>query len=223
MTYTLFIGDKPYSSWSLRGWLLFDAFGIPFEERLVRMYSSEMDAFRAEVAPSRTLPTLLIEEGPDRILLWDTLAIAETLAERHPDAGHWPAAPDARAASRALASEMHSSFPDLRNDLPMNTRRTGAGRSLRPEVRADLDRIETLWSWARSRWGAPSGEPYLFGAFSVSDVFFAPVAFRMRTYEVALGAGAADYADAVLAHPSVQAWAAAAEADGRQLLHYEEA
>ena len=190
---------------------------------LVRMYSPEMDVFRAEAAPSRTLPTLVIEEGEERILLWDTLAIAETLAERHPEAGHWPTAPDARAAARALAAEMHSGFPDLRNDLPMNTRRAGAGRALRPEVRADLDRIEALWSWARANWGSPSGATYLFGAFSAADAFFAPVAFRMRTYEVALGAEAAAYVDALLAHPSVRAWDAAAAADRRRVQHYEDA
>ncbi len=222
MTYTLIIGDKAYSSWSLRGWLLFDAFGIPVGERPVRMFSSELDAFRADVAPARTLPTLLIEEGGERTLLWDTLAIAETLAERHPGAGHWPEAEDARAAARSLAAEMHSGFANLREDLPMNTRRSGAGRVLRPEVRVEFDRLTALWSWARENWGAETGGPYLFGKFSVADASFAPIAFRARTYEVALDVEGAAYVAALLANPAVQRWEAAAAADARLIQIYED-
>jgi len=221
MTYTLIIGDKTYSSWSLRGWLLFDAFGIPFEESPVRTYSDEMDAFRRDFAPARTVPALVIHEAGRRVLLWDTIAIAETLAERHPEAGLWPSAPDARAAARSLAAEMHSGFANLRGDLPMNTRRRGAARDLRPEVRTDLDRLQTLWSWARGAWGKDG--PYLFGRFTAADAFFAPVAFRVRTYEVALGEEGADYVAALLAHPSVARWDAAAAADTRFIQLYEDA
>jgi len=221
MTYTLIIGDKAYSSWSLRGWLLLDAFGIPFEEQLVRLYSEEVDAYRRDFAPARTVPALQIEEGDERILVWDSLAIAETLAERHPEAGIWPEAPGARAAARSLAAEMHSGFTNLRGDLPMNTRRRGAGRDLRPEVRAEFDRLQSLWSWARGEWGG--GSPYLFGPFTAADAFFAPVAYRARCYEVALGGDGAAYMATLLAHPSVQRWEAAAEADPRFVQLYEDA
>lgn len=221
MTYALIIGDKPYSSWSLRGWLLFDAFGIPVEERPVRLYSEELEAFRRDFAPAYTVPALRIAEGGERILLWDSLAIAETLAERHPKAGIWPEAPDARAAARALAAEMHAGFANLRGDLPMNTRRRGAGRMLRPEVRVEFDRLQTLWSWARGRWAGDN--PYLFGAFSAADAFFAPVAFRVRAYDVPLDAAGAAYMAALLAHPSVRRWEIAAEADPRFVQLYEDA
>ncbi len=221
MTYTLIIGDKAYSSWSLRGWLLFDAFGLTAGERLVRLYTEDLDAFRSDFAPAWTVPALEIAENGETTLLWDSLAIAETLAERHPDAGHWPDGPVARAAARSLAAEMHSSFANLRNDLPMNTRRTGAGRELRPEVRAEFDRLQTLWSWARETWG--KGGPFLFGRFTVADAFFAPIAFRARAYEVALAAEGAAYVEALLAHPSVRRWEEEAAADPRLIAHYEEA
>jgi glutathione S-transferase len=221
MTYTLIIGDKAYSSWSLRGWLLFDAFGIPVEERLVRLYSEELDAYRRDVAPARTVPALRIEEGGERLLLWDSLAIAETLAERHPDAGIWPEAPGARAAARSLAAEMHSGFSNLRGDLPMNTRRRGAASALRPEVRSEFDRLQLLWSWARGEWGGDG--PYLFGRFSAADAFFAPVAFRVRAYDVPLSKNGAAYMAALLDHASVRRWEAAAEADPRFVQLYEDA
>ncbi|MEL6318514.1 MAG: glutathione S-transferase family protein [Pseudomonadota bacterium] len=209
----LVIGDKAYSSWSLRGWLLLEAFGVPFEERLARMFGPEFDAVLSEIAPARTVPALIIEDAAGRRVLWDSLAIAEHLAEAHPDAGHWPADPAARDAARALAAEMHSSFGALRSEAPMNMKRRRPGHPLSFAARADIARIEALWAHARAvrdARGLPG--PYLFGAFSAADAFYAPIVSRFETYGVALSSEGAAYAAAVAAHPAMAAWRAAAEA-----------
>jgi glutathione S-transferase len=220
MTYVLHIADKPYSSWSLRGWLMLRAFGLPFEERLHRLYDPAFDAFTAAHAPARSVPALAFEDGGAPVLLWDSLAIAETLAERHPQAGHWPAAPAARAAARALAAEMHSGFAALRSAAPMNTRREGRPIAVSDAVRADLDRLCALWAWARGRWGA--GGPFLFGAaFTAADAFFAPVAFRVAGYALPVTAEAAAYLAALRAHPAVAEWVADAAADPRRIERYD--
>jgi glutathione S-transferase len=220
MSYILHIGDKPYSSWSLRGWLLLRAFGLPFEERLHRMYEPEFDAYRAAQSPARSVPALEFTEGAARVRLWDTLAITETLAERHPDAGHWPKAPAARAAARALVAEMHSGFPALRSVAPMNTRREGPALAINDAARADLDRLGTLWDWARAVGGGRG--PFLFGAdFTAAEAFFAPIAFRVHGYRLPVGDGARAYLDAIRAHEAVAAWAADALADPRRIDRYE--
>lgn len=218
--YVLHIGDKPYSSWSLRGWLLLRAFGLPFRERLHPMYDPAFDAYRAEYAPARTVPMLEFGDGGRAVRLWDTLAIAETLAERHPDAGHWPRDPAPRAAARALAAEMHSGFAALRAAAPMNTRRDKPLAAVAPEVAADLDRLAQLWTWARGLAGERG--PYLFGAaFTAADAFFAPVAFRVKGYRLPVGPDAAAYCAALRAHPAVAAWAADADASPRRVDFYE--
>jgi glutathione S-transferase len=220
MRYVLHIADKAYSSWSLRGWLLLRAFGIPFEERLHRLYEPGFAAFRSAYAPARSVPALEFGEGRERALLWDSLAIAETLAERHPDAGHWPKGAPARAAARALAAEMHAGFAALRAAAPMNTRRDHRPIELSREVRDDLARLETLWCWARARWG--TGGPYLFGAqFTAADAFFAPVAFRVSAYALPVSDESAAYLAALRAHPAVAQWVADAAADPRRIERYE--
>ena len=218
MTYTLHIGDKPYSSWSLRGWLLLRAFGLPIDERLHRMDAAEFDAFKAACAPARTVPTLEWSEGGRVIRVWDTLAIAETLAERHPDAGHWPADPAARAAARAISAEMHSGFAALRREAPMNTRRVPKPKALSPEAAADLARIEALWAWARGHGG---DGPFLFGAFSAADAFYAPIAWRITGYALPIGPDSAAYVAALLDHPAMREWTEAAAADPRRMAKYE--
>ncbi len=210
MTYVLAIGDRSYSSWSLRGWLMFARFGIPVTVRLARLYSPEIAALRAEFG-ARTVPALrIVDDGRDQTL-WGTLAIAETLAERHPDAGLWPSDPGARALARSLAGEMHSSFQALRDACTMNIRRAYAGFAPDPAVRADLARIEELWRAARSAHGG--AEPWLFGAYSLADVFFAPVATRIATYDLPVAADAAPYVAAHLADPAFLAWRAEALAE----------
>ena len=209
MTYDLAIGDRAYSSWSLRGWLLFDAFGLPVRTQTARLFTDELPRLLEEYAPARTVPVMRAEDGT---VVADSLAMAEDLASRHPDAGRWPALPTARAAARMLAAEMHSGFSALRQACPMNLRAAYAGVELSDPVRADLARIETLWAWARGTAGA--GGPWLCGAYSAVDAYFAPVAARIAGYDLPVGPEAAAYVAAHLAHPSFRRWRAMALVDG---------
>lgn len=213
MTYTLAIGERAYSSWSLRGWLALAAFGLEAETVLAPMDDPRFAEVLAAFAPARTVPALRIARVG---VIWDTLAIAETLAERHPDIGFWPGEPGQRAMARALAAEMHAGFRALREACTMDLRCAYAGFEPGPAVRADLARIETLWAAARERRGAAAG-PWLFGAYSLADVFFAPVAARVVGYGLPVGPEAAAYVAAHLAHPPFRAWREAALADPRRL------
>ncbi len=217
--YRILIGDPAYSSWSLRGWLLLAAFDIPFEAEVVRMYDPAFEAMKAARVPARTVPILEWTEAGEARRVWDTLAIAETLHERHPEAGLWPVDARARRVARSLAAEMHSGFGVLRGACPMNIHRTPAPlKSLPDGVAADVTRLAALWGWAL----AEAGGPWLAGArFSAADAFFAPVALRIREYALAPGAGAAGYAARLLGHPAVSRWIAMAEADPRRLPHYD--
>ncbi|MBA3323879.1 MAG: glutathione S-transferase [Rhodobacteraceae bacterium] len=212
MTYTLAIGDRAYSSWSLRGWLAFAAFGIEVDTVDLPMDSPEFAAGLAAFAPARTVPALRIDGVG---VLWDTLAIAETLAERHPEVAFWPEDAGDRALARALAAEMHAGFAPLRRACPMDLRAAYAGFEPDAAVRADLDRIEALWAAPHAR-GGPARGPWLFGAHSLADVFYAPVASRIATYDLPVGSAAQDYVAAHLSHPAFRAWRAAASADPRR-------
>ncbi|HEU0223598.1 MAG TPA: glutathione S-transferase family protein [Paracoccaceae bacterium] len=201
MTYVLAIGDRTYSSWSLRGWLMFAAFGLPVTVRSARLYTADFAALLEEFAPARRVPAAKIDGAP----VWDSLAILETLAERHPKAGHWPEPPDLRALARSMVAEMHSGFTALRSACPMNLRQAFRGFEPSAEVRADLDRIEALWALARE---ASGDGPWLFGRYSAADAYFAPVASRIATYGLAVGPGAAAYVGAHLAEPNFRRWRA---------------
>ena len=209
MTYTLVIGDRGYSSWSLRGWLLFDAFGIPVKTVQARLYTDELPRLLADFPPARTAPTMRTPAGT---VVPESLAIAEELASRHPDAGLWPADPEHRAVARALAAEMHAGFTALRSHCPMNLRVSYTDCAPPPEVLADLARLETIWAWARQATG--SRTPWLCGAYSAADAFFAPVASRIATYNLPLGGMAMAYVNAHLAHPSFRRWRAMGLVDG---------
>ena len=218
MSYTLFIGDTAYSSWSLRGWLLLDAFGIPFRTELVPMYSEAFDAMQSRHAPARTVPTLAIGQGEETVLVWESLAIAEMLAERHPEAGYWPGGLAARAAARALSGEMHAGFRALRDRPSMNLRRRYSGFEPTEAEAADAARVQMLWSWALDRFGGP----WLGGTdFGVVDAMFAPVATRFVTYGFDLSPQARAYVQTVYAHPSFRRWHAMADADPRVLDRYD--
>ncbi len=211
VSYLLAIGDRSYSSWSLRGWLTFAKFAIPVTVREGRLYSPEIREMLArDFGGARTVPALRIEERK-AVAIWDTLAIAETVAERHPEAGLWPADPTVRARARTLAAEMHSGFSALRDACPMNLRRCYVGFAPSDAVRADLARIETLWGQARAEYGGAG--PWLFGAYSLADVFFAPVAARVAGYGLPMGAASMDYVAAHLADPAFRAWRAEGLAD----------
>ncbi len=212
MRYTLILGNQAYSSWSLRGWLLLRAFGIEFDYEVVPLRTGEFDRFVEKYHPARTVPTLVVGDGENAQPIWDSLAIAEYLHERHPHAGLWPERADARAAARCLAAEMHSSFPALRSGLPMNVRREYRDFTPDSAAEADIDRILALWDWARTHWG--DGGPYLFGdRFCAADAFYAPVASRFRTYGVRLDAAAQRYVDALLEHPAVVEFVDAGKAE----------
>ena len=212
MAYTLILGNQAYSSWSLRGWLLLRAFGIGFDLEVVPLRTEAFDRFVADHHPARTVPTLVVDDDEASQTIWDSLAIAEWLHERHPRAGIWPGPPAARAAARSLAAEMHSSFAALRNDLPMNLRREYRGFTPESAAQADIDRIVALWEWARATWS--DGGPYLFGErFCAADAFYAPVASRFRTYGVALDDPTQRYVDTLLRHPAVVEFAEAARTE----------
>ena len=175
MTYDLVIGDRAYSSWSLRGWLLFDAFGIPVRLHTARLYTDELPNLLKDFFPGKTAPTM---RTPDGVVVPETIAIAEELASRHPSAGLWPADPKARAIARVLAAEMHAGFTALRNHCPMNLRVSYTDCAPPPEVLADLRRLETVWEWAQKETGSST---WLCGAYSAADAFFSPVASRIAT------------------------------------------
>ncbi len=178
MVYELAIADKIYSSWSLRGWLLFARFGIPVKTHSARMYLPEFTEMLQGFRPARLVPAMKFDD----IVVTDTLAMAETLAEQNPDKNMWPNAPKARAMARSLVAEMHSGFGDMRNGCPMNLRRYYPNFQPSEGVLKDAKRAEMLWAMARDAFGA--GGPWLFGEYSIADAFFAPLATRFATYNL---------------------------------------
>ena len=216
MTYHLAIGDRAYSSWSLRGWLLFDAFGLDVTCNAARLYTDELPRLLEGYFPARTVPAM---RTPDGTVVPDSIAIAEELASRHPAAGHWPVPPTARAVARALAAEMHAGFTALRSHCPMNLRRSYADCDPPDAVLADLDRLQRLWGWARGEVGADG--PWLCGPYSAADAFYAPVASRIATYNLPVGAEASSYVAAHLSHPSFRRWRAMGEVDGADQPFYD--
>ncbi len=202
-TYELFIGDQTFSSWSLRGWLMFEKFAIPFRTRMVGLYDGTMAEDLRELAPARLVPVMRTPEGH---VVFDTLAMAETLAERHPGSGMWPADPAARALARSMVAEMHSGFAALRNECPMQLLCRYRGFTVSPAVKADLARLGELWTLARTNH-ADDG-PWLFGRYSLADVFHAPVAARIAGYDLQVAEDAAAYVAAHLADPAFRRWRA---------------
>jgi len=202
--YTIVLGNKNYSSWSLRGWLPLKQTGAAFEEVVIPLRGPETRANILEHSPAGKVPIL---KTPD-LVIWDSLAIAEYLAERHPDAGLWPTDGPARAVARSVTAEMHSGFPHLRQSLPMDMRNRRPDQMLSNETKADIRRIQTIWQDCRERYGARGD--FLFGSFGIADAFFAPVVSRFVTYGIALDPVAATYRDAVMAWPDLKEWYTAA-------------
>jgi glutathione S-transferase len=203
----LVIGNKNYSSWSMRAWMLLRALEIDFDEVQLKFHTAEWDREIGGLSPSGLVPVLWLDGEP----VWDTLAIAETVAERWPDRQAWPRDARARAAARSICAEMHSRFHALRQAMPMNIRGSYPGRGMGPEVAKDIDRIVASWTMCRERFG--EGGALLFGAFTAADAFYAPVATRFVTYGVHLPDVARRYVDAVLALPAVQEWSASGRAE----------
>lgn len=203
--YRLYIANRNYSSWSLRGWLCAKLSGAPFEEVNVQLTGQTPNPGYASFAPNGLVPCL--HDGD--VVVWESLAIAEYLAERHP--GMWPADAKSRAFARSICSEMHAGFRDLRNDMTMCIRERVDVRPWSANLQRDIDRVQALWNEARQRFGA--GGDFLFGSFSIADAFFAPVAFRFQTYLVAPAGDAGTYWRSLLAHPLMREWEQAALAE----------
>lgn len=217
----LIIGNRNYSSWSLRPWLAMKVAGIAFSETLI---SLDSPGFSAQVAAASgaggsagagRVPVLI--DGEVRV--WESLAILEYLAEKFPEAGLWPAPAGARAHARAVAAEMHSGFLPLRRHLPMNVRRPVKARVLDAAVAADVARIDAIWNECRERFGA--GGAFLYGAFGAADAMYAPVVWRFHTYAVEVSAAARGYMRAVMALPASLEWREAARRESWVLPHDE--
>ena len=213
--FDLYIGNKNYSSWSLRPWLLLKHFGIPFTEHLVSVAGRDYNPALKPLAGNARVPCL----HEDGFQVWESLAIAETLAERHPQM--WPADPRARARARSISAEMHAGFAKMRTAMPMNLKLKLKGRPATPEVQRDIDRVAEIWEEARTQFATADG-PWLFGAFSVADAMFAPIVCRFHVYNVALPPVAAAYRDAMLAHPAMQEWYAAGVLETEAHAHYDQ-
>lgn len=216
MTYDLYIGEYAYSSWSLRGWLLFARFGISCTSHYVRFtHEDGVVGQLADVTPARTVPTMRTPEGA---VVSESMAIAEELASRHPEAGIWPTDPAARAIARTLAAEMTSGFMALRSACPMGLRTAYDWSDPSADVRADLARIEEIWAVARARC-APDG-PWLCGEYSAADAFFAPVAARIAGFSLPVSSQAQAYVAAHLADPAFRRWRAMGLVHGETLPWY---
>jgi glutathione S-transferase len=205
---TLVVGSKNYSSWSLRPYLALAHTKQPFREVVVPLDRPDTAAQIAQHSPSGRVPVLRHGE----LVVWDSLAICEYLAETFPEAALWPEAAHARAVARAVCAEMHSGFAALRTNCPMNIRLSAPGRGTdAPGVAQDIARIQALWNECRGRFG--QGGPFLFGRFSIADAFYAPVVMRFQTYGVPFDPAGATFRDALLALPGMQAWVKAAESE----------
>jgi glutathione S-transferase len=212
----LVIGNKLYSSWSMRPWLTMRAFGLPFVEKVIPLYQPDTKAEILLHAPSGKVPALI----DDDVAVWESLAIIEYLAEKHPGKNIWPADPKARAHARCASGEMHAGFQALRRACPMNLAKRFAPKDRGPETAADIDRITAIWRDARKTFGA--GGPFLYGAFSAADAMFAPVVTRFDTYQIKVEHEIRAYMDAVLTSPAYLEWRASALKEPWVLPHYEE-
>ena len=201
----LVIGNKNYSSWSLRPWVAMKALGIEFQEKRIPLYGPGAKEEILLESPAGKVPILI--DGATRV--WDSLAILEYLADKQPQM--WPSGREARAHARAVSAEMHAGFPNLRNHMSMNVRKRYPGKGRTPEVLSEVKRINSIWSEAKG--------PFLFGAFSAADAMYTPMVFRFRTYEVAVDNRA--YYDAMLALPAMKEWSAAAEREQESIPQFE--
>ncbi|GAB4348943.1 MAG: glutathione S-transferase family protein [Gammaproteobacteria bacterium] len=211
---TLVIGNRNYSSWSLRAWLVMKKSGLPFEVRLLSLQASTFDAAIDEYSPSGRVPVLWVGQEP----VWDSLAICEYLNERV-EGALWPADAMARAHARAITAEMHAGFATLRERLPMNCRAEGRRVEIDGELGREIARIETIWREAAERHGSDGG--WLYGDFSIADAFYAPVASRFRTYGIPVGEAARRYMEHLLADEDVGLWYRQARAE-EEVLEEEE-
>ena len=211
---TLVIGNKNYSSWSMRPWVAMTAFDIPFQEVRVLLDQPDTSTLIANYSAAGRVPVLIAGE----ITVWDSLAICEYLAEQFPDKQMWPECVAARAMARSITAEMHSGFTGLRTAMSMNIKLSLPGRGRTPEAQGDIGRICEIWEECMSHYGH---HQFLFGAFSIADAFFAPVVMRFRTYGVSLAPALQAYCDRVVAHPAVARWMREALAETEAAPHHD--
>ncbi len=216
MSLTLVIGNKNYSSWSLRPWLFLKHHGIPFEEVRIPLYREDSPSRIAVYSPAGKVPVLV--DGD--ITVWDSLAILEYLADRFPETAGWPGAPSARAKARAVSAEMHAGFQSLRTHCGMNCRRPPVAKELPEAVQKDVARIARIWQDCREQY-AKDG-PWLFGRFTIADSMYAPVALRFHSYRLDAGPAAREYVDTVLAHPAMAEWIEAGKAETETIPAFED-
>ncbi len=207
MTHELAIGNRSTCSWSLRGWLLFEKFNLPVKIRSERIRSDAYRVMMADFAPARSVPAARL----DGVVVYDTLALAESLNELHPEAQMLPAAPAARGLARSIVAEMHSGFTALRNDCSIDLLRVFPDFEPSEKVLDDVARIEEIWACAREM--ASGVGPWLFGEYSIADAFYAPVAARIASYGVPISENAAAYIVAHLCDPAFRRWRAMAAAE----------
>ena len=220
----LYFGNKNYSSWSLRPWLLMKHFDIPFTEHMVSVAGRGAHEMHRPYSKNGLVPCLHIEND---FQIWDTLAIAEYLAETYPEKNLYPVDRLARARARSISAEMHSGFGQVRSAMGMNIKMrlkgVAQGAKVSPEVASEIARIIEIWRDAREEFGKATGKPYLFGEFSIADAMFAPVVWRFFSYNVPLEGEAKAYLDTMLAHPSMLEWEQSALAETVALAHYDDA
>ncbi len=207
--FTLVVGNKNYSSWSMRGGLMVRIAAIDADEIVIPLDRPDSAAAIRKHSPSGKVPVLL-HRG---LAVWESLAIAEYLNDLKPEAGLWPSSAAARAHARSISAEMHAGFAELRTHMPMNIRASYPGKGMTPGVRAYIERITSMWRDCRKRFAGafPKDDGFLFGTFGAADAMFAPVVMRFRTFGVALDADSEAYAKAVLGQPAVMEWIDAAK------------
>lgn len=214
MRYTLVVGTKNWSSWSLRPYLALRATGAPFEEVLIQLRRTDSPSTKELIrkhSPAGRVPVLKIEENGTTTTVWDSLAICETLAERHPEAKLWPADPSARALARSYSAEMHSGFPDLREQLSMDFARKVPTPNLRDATKDQIARVLESWETALAKFGSSDG--FLFGGFSAADCMYGPVVSRFITYGIEMPVAARRYTERMMALPAMKDWGIAAQAE----------
>lgn len=207
MGYTIIIGNKNLSSWSLRPWLVLARCGVDFQEILIPLNQPDTRQKILQYSPNAKVPALI----HDGLVIWESLAICEYLAEQFPEKKLWPSDPKVRAIARSVSTEMHAGFATLRQNMPMHVRDRFPGKGRAEGVQADIDRVSAIWRECRAKYG--QGGPFLFGEFSIADAFFAPVVTRFTTYVVELDDVCKAYVAAIWALPEMQTWLEGAKAE----------
>jgi glutathione S-transferase len=215
MSLRLIVGNKNYSSWSLRPWVALKAAGIDFDEVVIPIYRDDSKPRLLAHSPAGKVPILI--DGD--VTVWESLAILEHISEKFPAAGLWPADATERSHARAISAEMHAGFAALRRACPMNCRRPAKSRDLSPEVEQDIRRIDSMWSDCRARFG--QGGPFLFGRLTAADAMYAPIVLRFETYAIEVSPASRSYMKAVAALPAMREWSAAARAEEWVLPQFE--